>query len=170
MVCGDGQASQWAGPGYKFLCLPKTWVKLWRAQPKPHPNQKSPTIHEQGFIQFYFKMLTILTLVCERLARKVPNSLRTSSKSHPASDTVVLLPDSRGVDSASCGSCACCTQAQHLVPSGASGHPSQYRVLSGLRQLSNPASHASRLQPQQHRTSVFTTTPKYPPSLGLLGV
>jgi len=44
---------------------------------------------------------------------------------------VVLRPDSRSVDMASSASGASCTQAPHLVASGASGHPSQYRVLSG---------------------------------------
>ena len=87
-----------------------------------------------------------------------------SAKSHPASDTVVLRPDSGSVDSASCASCAPCTQAPHVVASGTSGHPSPYWVPSGHMQLSNPASHASRLQPQHHRTSGFTTTPEYPPS------
>jgi len=91
-------------------------------------------------------------------------STATSAKSHPASDTVVLRPDSGSVDSASCASCAPCTQAPHLVASGTSGHPSPYWVPSGHMQLSNPASHASRLQPQHHRTSGFTTTPEYPPS------
>ena len=91
-----------------------------------------------------------------------------SAKGHPASDTVVLHPDSRSVDLASSASGASCTQAPHLVASGASGHPSQYRVPSGHMQLSNPAPHASRLQPQHHRTSGFTTTPEYHPSL--LGV
>jgi len=95
-----------------------------------------------------------------------------SAKSHHASDTLVLRPDSANVDSESCASCASSIQAPHQVASGASGHPSQYWVPSGHMQLSNPASHASRLQPQHHRTSGFTTTPKYPPqdSLLLVGV
>ena len=46
-----------------------------------------------------------------------------SAKWWPASDTVVLLPDSPGLDSASCASCASCTYAPHLVASGASGNP-----------------------------------------------
>ena len=40
------QASQWAGPA----------------------AQTAQTIHEQGLIQFYLKILTILTLVLERLS------------------------------------------------------------------------------------------------------
>ena len=39
----------------------------------------------------------------------------TSAKRWPASDTVVLRPDSPGRDSASCGSCASCTHAPHLM-------------------------------------------------------
>ena len=59
----------------------------------------------------------------------VPVSARApSAKSHPASDTVVLRPDSCSVDSASYASCASCTEAPHLVESGVSGHPSQYWV------------------------------------------
>jgi len=89
----------------------------------------------------------------------------TSAKSHPVSDTVVLRPDSRSMDTASSASC---TQGPHLVASGTSGHPSQYPVPSGHMLLSNLASHASRLQPHHHRTSGFTTTPEDHSSL--LGV
>jgi len=93
---------------------------------------------------------------------------KSSSKSHPASETVVLCPDSRSMNSVSCASCVFCvfcafcasgTRVPHLVASGESGHGSQYRVPSGHMQLSNPASHAFRLQPQPHRTSRFTTSP-----------
>jgi len=94
----------------------------------------------------------------------------TSAKSHPVSDSVVLCPDSGSVDSVSCASCASCTQAPHDVASRMSGHPSQYRVLSGHMPLSNPASHVSRLQPQHHRPSGFTTTPEYTRPPSLLGV
>jgi len=72
------QASQWAGPGRKFLSPAQTRPKPWRAQPEPDPNPTRPkkaraaqtaqTIDEQGLIQFYLKMLTILTLVLERLS------------------------------------------------------------------------------------------------------
>jgi len=64
----------------------------------------------------------------------------TSAKRWPASDTVVLRPDSPGLDSASCASC---THAPHLVASGASGNPFLHWVLSGHMQPSNLASHAS---------------------------
>jgi len=66
-----------------------------------------------------------------------------SAKRYPASDTVVLRPDSPILDSASCASCVSCTHAPHLVASGASGNPCLHWVPSGHMQLSNPASHAS---------------------------
>jgi len=36
------QASQWAGPGRKFLSPAQTRPKPWRARPEPDPTQKSP--------------------------------------------------------------------------------------------------------------------------------
>jgi len=46
-----------------------------------------------------------------------------SAKRWPASDTLVLRPDSHRLDSASCASYVSCTHAPHLVASGASGDP-----------------------------------------------
>jgi len=56
-----------------------------------------------------------------------------SAKSHPASDAVVLRPESSSVDCGSyrsCGSCGSCSHAPHLVASGVSGDLSQYWVPS----------------------------------------
>jgi len=46
-----------------------------------------------------------------------------SAKWWPASDTVVLRPDSSSLGSVSCGSCGSCTHALHLVASSATGDP-----------------------------------------------
>ena len=82
---------------------------------------------------------------------------QTSAKRWPASDTLMLHPDSPSLDSTSCASCASCIHAPDLVASGASGVPCLYWVPSGHMQRSNPASHASWLNPQHHRTLGFTT-------------
>ena len=62
------QASQWAGPGFKFLSLAHTWPKPWWARPdpkKPGPAQSAEIVQEQGLSQFYLKMPIILTLAVE---------------------------------------------------------------------------------------------------------
>ena len=44
-IFGNGrtlQASQWAGPGRKFLSPAQTRPKPWRARPKPDPDPKKP--------------------------------------------------------------------------------------------------------------------------------
>ena len=64
----------------------------------------------------------------------------TSAKRWPASDPVVLRPDSPSLDPASFASCASCTNMPHLVASGASGDPCLHWVLSGHIQPSNPTS------------------------------
>jgi len=92
----------------------------------------------------------------------------TSAQSHPASCMVVLRPHCCSVDFASGAFWASCTQVSHRIAPGVSGDPSQYWVPSGHMQLSNPASHPCRLQPQHHGISGFTTSPEYHPSL--LGV
>ena len=58
-----------------------------------------------------------LTGEAARLPGQPPQSQcqATSAKRWPASDTVVLRPDSPGRDSASCSSCASCTHAPHLM-------------------------------------------------------
>jgi len=56
--------------------------------------------------------------ICGDWGRKQRPWIRgASAKRWPASDTVVLRPDSPSVDSASCASC---THAPHLVASGTS--------------------------------------------------
>jgi len=91
------------------------------------------------------------------LHRKIPGPIKDNSENNsnvlepcsasanrwPASDTVVLRPDSPSLDSAFCTFCASCTHALHLVASGASGDPCLHWVPSGHMQLSNSASHAS---------------------------
>jgi len=67
----------------------------------------------------------------------------TSAKRWPASDTLMLHPDSPSLDSTSSASYASCTHAPHLVASGASAVPCLYSVPSGHMQRSNPAFHAS---------------------------
>jgi len=66
----------------------------------------------------------------------------TSVKRWPASDGVVLRPDSPSLDSALCPSCGSCTHVSHLVASGVFRDPGLHWVPSGHMQLSNPASHA----------------------------
>jgi len=95
-------------------------------------------------LQYDYALLSLHTLLLyQSLCSKNPET--TSAKRWPASDTVVLHPDSTSLDSASCTSCASCAHAPHLVASGASRDPCRHWVLSpsGHMPLSNPASHAS---------------------------
>ena len=67
------QASQWAGPAFKFLSPAHTRPKPWWARPDQNPTrpdkvrsaQTAQIIQEQGLSQFYLKMSIILTLAVE---------------------------------------------------------------------------------------------------------
>jgi len=72
-----------------------------------------------------------------------PGNPHSSAKRWPASETVVLRPDSPSLNSSSGSSYTSCIPAPYLVASGMCGDPCLHWVLSGDMQLSNSASHAA---------------------------